>query len=307
MAGEERQDPGTGGGDSGPSGDWFWMRRPVESAYGLLAFVILATAFVATFTIAHDVARQGGSYDVRSPAVDEFSSVLVVVALLPFLRWVAAILLRLWRRRVLAAAFALASLVVFFVAHIAGMVALRYLVASLLGTEYRYPWTLGQLLYEFRKDALSFVMITITFLLALRLALWRVAFSAPTETPASPDLWLRDGATSVRIDAREITWVGSAGNYIEYHLAGGVTHLIRGTLAAEEARLLPHRIVRIHRTRLVNLAHAVAVDRKATGDFEVRLNTGETVVGSRRYRGALEHTAAFPTGESAPLNSAKGA
>ncbi|HEX7925952.1 MAG TPA: hypothetical protein VF678_00075, partial [bacterium] len=132
MAGEERQAPGTSGGDSGLSGDWFWMRRPVESAYGLLVFIILATAFVATFSIAHEVARQGGAYDLRSPAVDEFSSVLVVVALLPFLRWVAATLLRLWRRRVQAVAFALVSLVIFFVAHIAGMVALRYLVASLL-------------------------------------------------------------------------------------------------------------------------------------------------------------------------------
>ncbi|HEX7926571.1 MAG TPA: LytTR family DNA-binding domain-containing protein, partial [bacterium] len=191
--------------------------------------------------------------------------------------------------------------------HIAGMVALRYLVASLLGTEYRYPWTLGQLLYEFRKDALTFVMITITFLLALRLALWRVAFSTPTEAPASPDLWLHDGAASVRIDAREITWVGSAGNYIEYHLAGGVTHLIRGTLAAEEDRLQPHGIVRVHRTRLVNVRRAISVKRKATGDFEIRLNPGEVVVGSRRYRGALEPTAAISTGESARLDDAKGA
>ena len=32
-----------------------------------------------------------------------------------------------------------------------------------------------------------------------------------------------------------------------------VAHLVRGTLAAEEARLTKFNIVRVHRTRLVNL------------------------------------------------------
>ena len=50
-------------------------------------------------------------------------------------------------------------------------------------------------------------------------------------------VWLRDGSTRIRIEPRDILWVSSAGNYVEYSLADGINHLVRGTLAAEEARI----------------------------------------------------------------------
>ena len=79
--------------------------------------------------------------------------------------------------------------------------------------------------------------------------------TAPAGPPSSPPhmVWLRDGSTRIRIEPADILWVSSAGNYVEYRLAGGVNHLVRGTLAAEEARLTRFNIVRVHRTRLVNL------------------------------------------------------
>jgi DNA-binding LytR/AlgR family response regulator len=77
-----------------------------------------------------------------------------------------------------------------------------------------------------------------------------------------------------------------AGNYVEGSLAVK-RHLVRGTLAAEEARLLPFGLVRVHRTRLVNLNHAVAVEPRPSGDFALRMDTGETLVGSRRYKEAV--------------------
>jgi DNA-binding LytR/AlgR family response regulator len=82
--------------------------------------------------------------------------------------------------------------------------------------------------------------------------------------------------------------VTSAGNYVEYRMAGGRTHLIRGTLVAEEARLTPYNIVRVHRTRLVSLARVRAVEPGPSGDFELTLDTGQVVSGSRRYRSALD-------------------
>jgi DNA-binding LytR/AlgR family response regulator len=45
--------------------------------------------------------------------------------------------------------------------------------------------------------------------------------------------------------------------------------------------------VRVHRTRLVNLNRAVAIAQRASGDFELRMDTGETLIGSRRYRQAV--------------------
>ena len=64
-------------------------------------------------------------------------------------------------------------------------------------------------------------------------------------------VWLRDGTTRIRIEPREIVWISSAGNYVEYSLAGGTTHLVRGTLAAAEERAeTVQHVARCHRTRL---------------------------------------------------------
>ena len=50
-------------------------------------------------------------------------------------------------------------------------------------------------------------------------------------------VWLRDGTTRIRIEPREIVWISSAGNYVEYSLVGRHNHLVRGTLAAAETEL----------------------------------------------------------------------
>ena len=42
-------------------------------------------------------------------------------------------------------------------------------------------------------------------------------------------------------------------------MADGRTHLVRGTLAGEEARLTKFNIVRVHRTRLVNLSRVTGL------------------------------------------------
>jgi DNA-binding LytR/AlgR family response regulator len=70
-------------------------------------------------------------------------------------------------------------------------------------------------------------------------------------------------------------------------VTGQRKHLIRTTLQAEEARLAPFGIARVHRSRLVNLKRIVALQWRPSGDFEVRLDTGETVPGSRRFKTAV--------------------
>jgi DNA-binding LytR/AlgR family response regulator len=101
-----------------------------------------------------------------------------------------------------------------------------------------------------------------------------------------PEIWLRDGAKSIRVDPSQIVSVTSAGNYVEFALADA-RHLIRGTLAGEETRLKPYGFVRIHRTRLVNMMRVVAIETRSNGDFVAKMDTGETIAGSRRYRDAV--------------------
>jgi hypothetical protein len=94
--------------------------------------------------------------------------------------------------------------------------------------------------------------------------------------------WLRDGRLSVLVDAREIVAVTSASNYVEYELTDRRKHLIRSTPQAELARLAPFGIARLRRSRLVNLKRMVALEWGPSGDFKVRLDTGEAVLASRR-------------------------
>lgn len=111
-----------------------------------------------------------------------------------------------------------------------------------------------------------------------------IADPPPHTEPSS--LWLRDGSARIRIAPHDIVPVASAGNYVEYALKNGRTHLIRGTLAAEERRLKRFNIVRLHRTRLINVAWVKELQPGLNGDFEIMLGNGQTA-GSRRYKHAV--------------------
>jgi DNA-binding LytR/AlgR family response regulator len=140
---------------------------------------------------------------------------------------------------------------------------------------------------EFRKDLVSAFMIAVVFWLIDRKAAAPVPV-AVQELPNArrPEIWLRDGAKSIRVDPVEIISVTSAGNYVEFALPDA-RHLIRGTLAGEEHRLKAFGFVRIHRTRLVNMARVVAIETRSNGDFVAKMDTGEMIAGSRRYRDAV--------------------
>ncbi len=263
--------------------------------YAVIAAVALSVGVVNALSIAHDHARNGGPYMLGAPLFWELTSVGMIAALAPLvaagverlrLAWHAR---RWWMVAFLAALIAIG----FSAAHIVGMVALRKVGLALSGGAYRFDWAPTELAYEFRKDLITCVLLALTFWLALsRRDLVRahtaVASAADgSTTQAANHLWLRDGATSHRIASRDVVSISSAGNYVEYRLAGGGSHLIRATLASEEPRLKPFGIVRVHRTKMVNLHRVVGVTPRTSGDFELRLDNGDTVIGSRRYRAAI--------------------
>jgi DNA-binding LytR/AlgR family response regulator len=259
--------------------------------YALVAGVALAIGVINALSIAHDHARSGGAYALGAPLFWELTSVGVIALLAPAVAAGVTRLREAWRERRWSALAALAMVIVvgFSAFHIVGMVALRQAGAALYGTSYHFAWTPSELAYEFRKDFITCVLLGLTFWLALsRRELTRTRDAAPSATAStatvSNHLWLRDGATAIRVAPRDVVWVSSAGNYVEYRLIGGAAHLIRATLAKEEPRLKPFGIVRVHRTRLVNLHRVIGVAPRASGDFELRLDNGETVPCSRRYR-----------------------
>jgi DNA-binding LytR/AlgR family response regulator len=85
--------------------------------------------------------------------------------------------------------------------------------------------------------------------------------------------------------------VHSAGNYVQYELTDRRIHLTRSMLQAELSRLARFGIVRVHRTRLINLKCIVALKSGLSVD-RFRLDSGEIAPGSRRFKSAITGIAA---------------
>jgi DNA-binding LytR/AlgR family response regulator len=276
---------GTRGGLRGISGaDWLF--------YGAVAAISLGVGVVNALSRAQDAAWRGGVYDLRTPLFWELSSIVTIIAVVPML-FVAVRRMRHVRGWPLRVGLAVAAIIVFSTLHVAGMVALRKLVMFLAGGTYDFHLSVATLIYEFRKDVVTCILLGSTmWLIDSRREIRQAGLDAttPRANPASPApemVWLRDGSSRIRVEPREILTIGSAGNYVEYAMADGRTHLVRGTLAAEEARLTKFNVVRVHRTRLVNLSRVTALKAGPNGDFELTLDTGQAVSGSRRYRDAI--------------------
>ena len=293
--GDEASPPGTSGWSRGISGDW--------TMFAAIAAIALTIGIVNALSGAQDAAWRGDSADIGRRLFWEMTSIVVILLLVPILMLSVR---RMRRTTGLAARIGIgaAALLGFSALHIAGMVGLRKFMLWLAGSAYEFHFSLASVLYEFRKDAVTALLIGATlWLIDSRRELRRAALEAesmpvtPLEQP-SPDLiWLRDGTSRIRVAPRDILWVASAGNYIEYSLADGTQHLIRGTLAATENELARFAIVRVHRTRLANLDRVSGVDFKPSGDFELTFDNGKTLGGSRRYRPAV----AALGGRSAPV------
>lgn len=255
-----------------------------------IAVVALAVGLVNALSAAQDAAWRGDSYDLGRRLFWEMSSIAVVLLAVPIL----VLAIRHMRRTpgyAAQAAIAAVALIAFSAVHITGMVWTRKLILWLAGSVYDFHFSFATVLYEFRKDAVAGLLIGGTIWLfesrTETQAAGLIDPTGPATAKPSGAIWLRDGASRVRVEPQQILWVASAGNYIEYRLSDGTQHLIRGTLAGAEGELARFQIVRVHRTKLANLDRVIGLDLKPSGDFELTFGSGQTLQGSRRYRSAV--------------------
>ncbi len=290
---DQKRPPRDEASPSGTTGAPNGMNGTNLPFYGVVAAVSLTIGIVNAFSAAQDSAWRGAPYNLATPLLWEMTSIVTILALAPLLF---AAVRRMrdtdgWPTRI---GLAIAAVVVFSALHIAGMVMLRKLLMALAGGVYDFRFSAVTLLYEFRKDIVTCLLIGgALWLIESRRENQRsqtAATAAPVNGGASspPAVWLRDGTTRIRIEPRDVLWISSAGNYVEYSLADGTSHLIRGTLAAAEAELGRFRLARVHRTRLANLDRVTSLEFKPSGDFELTFDTGKTVQGSRRYKTTVE-------------------
>lgn len=277
------EEPGTSGTASGTSGKFPW------AAWTLLAALTLANLAVNVTSILMEEAPGTRDFAAWEPVLWEGSSALALLALAPLV-WRA--LLRFPLRRPWWRPLVVHGLVTlpFSLLHVGSMLLLRLAAYGALGLEYRYfDQGVGPvLLYEWRKDALTYALLLGLFWSFARLPALR---PHPLQ-PAAAALSFRVSGGTVHLRPPAIRLVEAAGNYVEIE-ADGRRHLVRATMAAMEAQL-GEGFVRIHRSRLVNRALIVGERPRPSGDVVLDLADGTTLVASRRYRDRLPSLAGLP-------------
>jgi hypothetical protein len=245
-------------------------------------FVVTAFAIVAVdvFSVVHDRAEGGHPVAMWEPAVWEVSSGIVLAALAPALMWLARSRPPTpppafgWLAWHVPAAF------VFSFVHVLAMGVLRWAAYAVVRDRYDPLSPLGDWPYELRKDLLVYAGVVALYVI------WRGPVPEIVRNTEPPEpIEVRDGARRLFVPVEDILWVEAAGNYVELHRASAPV-LHRAPLAEMERRLADAGFVRIHRSRLVRRAAISSVETKPSGDFAVRLITGETLAGSRRFRAA---------------------
>jgi DNA-binding LytR/AlgR family response regulator len=101
-----------------------------------------------------------------------------------------------------------------------------------------------------------------------------------------PHLWLRKGATRVRVDLEQIDWVSAEGECVRFH-SGDESFLERQPIGEVARRLAPQGFVRIHRSAVVNRARVDALERTRWGSLQLRLRNGAELRVSRSFQPAV--------------------
>ncbi len=269
----------TTGGDNGTNG-----RRVRLGPWGLIAAVGAVVAFVTASSDLQEISRSEADIHWSEPVLWEITSAISIIALAPLV----GMAVRRWTPRedslLRYGLIHLALTLPFSAAHVLAIFAMRETAYWAVGAHYGFfeeDGVIGTFVYEWRKDILSYAAIAAVY--------WwfqRRAEAPPPERPGDQRIEIRDGGTAVFLPPADILFVEAAGNYIEFHTPAR-THLVRGTLSAWETRLAERGFARVHRSRLVNRARIRALKPTPSGDVEITLDDGKTVLGSRRYRDAL--------------------
>ncbi len=274
----------TSGGDrglSGKQGNLNLLRDPraitalAFAGFGLLYMVVNSASLI-------DQRRALGQPIAQWQAwVLEGTSFAAWLALLPFILVIAT---RLASRPLpLAALGHAAGCIAMSLAHTALMAGLRIAAYALAGEDYAPTETWSdRLLFEARKDVITYVSILAVFLLARQLVARPIAAPPPPIGDAAL-IEVRDGSRVVMLRPAEIDWVSSAGNYVELHGSFG-SQLARRTMADLEAELTPHGFARVHRSYLVRRTAIATTETRQSGDFDITLRSGAVISGSRRFR-----------------------
>jgi hypothetical protein len=253
-------------------------RRSLWRRYPIAAIAVGAICAINVVTDYHGEPR----YGLAAPILWEGSSGLTVLLFL-WIPWLASCVAPITARPRWRLLIHIPAVLLFSLAHVAGFVALRKLVYWLVGAHYDFGPPLPNFLYEFAKDAFSYVLIIAAFAWTDHL----VRQWARRETlGATPTFDIRDGAKVTRVRLDQVLAIASAGNYVEFVLKDGRRPLMRSPLSTLESELGSRGFLRTHRSWLVNAGEMTALKPEGSGDYTIELGN-LTAPLSRRFPEAL--------------------
>jgi len=254
--------------------------------YGIAVVALVIAAINVSIKLS-DAAKFGAPMVWQNPATTEYSSVLALILILPLLFAffdTRMLSLKNWPQQLIPY---IAASLLFSLAHVFLMAGMRTAVWPLLfdGPYDFFAGDPGVLLYEYQKDAVTFVI----FVLIAQLQHQMIAAKAAGHQAKPPEpITLKSGAATILLQPKEFLLAKSAGNYAEVTSLSG-TQLARITLTELESTLQAHGCdaVRVHRSTIVNRAAIMETTPIAGGDLMVKLRGGDSLRASRRYKDAL--------------------
>lgn len=254
--------------------------------WGLLNTLLLAT------TSLMEIRRHNSDMAAWEPFCWEASSTLIILLcvwpILAFHDWLRS---RLGLPTLLVMHVLLT--VPFSIIHISGMVGLRELVYWLAGSDYRFGDLGYELLYEYRKDVVTYGVILLvgtSYQFIVRRMQGEASYMDESETSSRPlpdRLLVKKLGKEFLVAVSDIRWVEASGNYANLHVKDSV-YPMRITLSRLESLLPRETFIRIHRSLIVNLENVSHIQPTETGDYRLFLHTGEELPLSRRYRDAFK-------------------
>jgi LytTr DNA-binding domain len=288
--GYDRRRSGTSGDVTRTSGG-----RLAALARGYLAvavFIVLISS-VNVLSLLDEAARDGGALPTWIPISKELSSAVggLLACSLVYLAMRLAAPARVgWLRAALVQAL---GTIAFSAVHQAVMTELRIVIFAAHGASYHRPPLPADLVYEYRKDLVAYIVMAALF--------WMFRPPRPRPTaeeaarqpngtppPEEASFDIIDGAKTLRVPVGRILAVRAARNYVEFLLEDGRTPLMRASMVNVESALTSRGLVRTHRSWLVNPNRLRSLEATGSGDYRIGLDGDVQVPLSRRFPAALD-------------------
>lgn len=284
--------PGSSREDEARAAERQAERTALRNAALTCVGLILCFYVVNALSVTTENSWSGQPYPASLGWVQEGTAILAILIGLPLALWLGhrfPIDPARWRT---ALPVHVVGAVVYVAIQIGLMALFRFeLWPVLYGSDYTFAGdALSTAIYEGRKQLLSYAGFQVVLATTRALEYLRLETrAARREARSHHRITLHSGGRTLFPDANAFRAARAAGNYVEARF-GEKEHLARTTLTGLEGLLREAGVdaVRVHRSWLVNRAAIAEIAPTGEGDVTLKLKTGETVPGSRRYRERLE-------------------